>query len=84
MYKSSSSSNYLLHPFHFHFHFHFQVADVDYLRVIFHVEGTKRSGVVSCDLKKSKNGWKTRYEAVHFLLSCYKSMVIVGVLQLNV
>ncbi|XP_063678488.1 uncharacterized protein LOC134814322 [Bolinopsis microptera] len=39
----------------------YMVADVDYLRVIFHVEGTKRSGVVSCDLKKSKNGWKTRY-----------------------
>ncbi|KAL5252735.1 hypothetical protein ACHWQZ_G015484 [Mnemiopsis leidyi] len=39
----------------------YMVADVDYLRVVFHVEGSKRSGVVSCDLKKSKNGWKTRY-----------------------
>lgn len=39
----------------------YMVAGVDYLRVVFHVEGSKRTGRVSCDLKKSKNGWKTRY-----------------------
>lgn len=43
----------------------FVVAGVDYVRVRFHVEGTKRSGVVICDLKKAKNGWKTRAIIIH-------------------
>eukprot|EP00116_Pleurobrachia_bachei_P000695 sb/3460957/ len=52
----------------------FPVAGTDYLRVIFHVEGNKRHGVVQVDLKNTKKGWKTSqttiYQDARRLIDC--------------
>ena len=55
---SSRTGKHLMHQ-------PYEVAGTDYLRVVFHVEGSKRKGACHVDLKKSTSGWKVRYIVVN-------------------